>query len=109
MPKIQFLNLRPESPILRAFKSKSLVLTNSKVDNDTNFYISTNQFRELIPTVCSNPEKFLGGVKSFDLTDKDQIEIINSAISTSLSFIDKSKQRGVHKIWILEHLLEPRL
>ena len=41
----------------------------------------------------------------FDLTEKDQIEIINLAISTLLLLINKSKHRGVHKIWILQHLV----
>ena len=68
-----------------------------------NFLFNTSQFRELIPTVCSNPVKFLDPAISFDLTDQDQIEMINSAILTSLSLIDKSKRRGVHKIWILQH------
>ena len=45
----------------------------------------------------------------FDLTEKDQIEIINLAISTLLLLINKSKHRGVHKIWILQHLLLPCL
>ena len=92
---------------LKTSESKPLVLTNGKVDHDEKLCIGTNQFRELIPTICSNPVKFLGRVISFDLTDQDQIEIIISAISTSLSLIDKSKHRGVHKIWILQYLLVP--
>ena len=44
-----------------------------------------------------------------DLTDKDQIEIINLTISTLLPLIDKLKHRGVHKVWVLQHLLVARL
>ena len=39
----------------------------------------------------------MGRAISFDLTDKDQIEIISSVISTSLSLFYKSKYRGVIK------------
>ena len=49
---------------------------------------------ELFPTIYSSPVNFLGLAISFDLRDKDQIEITSYAISTSLSLIDKSKQRG---------------
>ena len=94
---------------LKASKSKILVLTNGRVDYDAKIYINTNQFRELNQNICSNPVKFLGRAISFDLTDKDQIEINNSAIWTWLSLIDKPKHREVHKIWILQNLLVPRL
>ena len=92
-----------------AIASKTLVLTNRKFDHDAKPYINTNQFRELIPIIYSNLVKFLGHAISFDLTDKDQIEIINSASLTLLSLTDKSKHRGVHKIWILQHVLLPHL
>ena len=52
---------------------------------------------------------FLDRTISFDLTYKDQIEIINSTISSLLPLIDKLKHRGVHKVWILQHLLGSRL
>ena len=51
----------------------------------------------------------MGRAISFDLTDKNQIEINNSAIWTWLSLTDKSKHREVHKIWILQNILVPRL
>ena len=71
----------------RQSKSKILVLTNGKIDLGAKLRISTTQFKELIPTICSNPVKFLGRAISFDLANKDQIEIINSSISTSLTLI----------------------
>ena len=52
---------------LKASKSKTLVQVNGKVDHDAKLYINANQFRELIPTICSNPVKFLGCAISFDL------------------------------------------
>ena len=94
---------------LKASKSKTLVLTNRKVDRDAKLYINTNQFREFISTICSNPVKYLGCAIFFDFTDNDKIEIINSAVLTLLSLIDKSKHRGFHKIWISQHLLVPHL
>ena len=91
---------------LKASKSKTFVLTNGKVDHDAKLYINTSHFRELFQTICSNPVKLLGRAISFDLSDKDQIDLNNSAISISLSLINKSKHRGVRKIWILQHLAD---
>ena len=93
---------------LKASKSKTLVLANSTVDHETKLKINTSQYRELIPTTCSNPLKLLECAIALDLTHKDQIEKINSAISTLLCLINKSKRHGgVHKFWILQHLLLP--
>ena len=67
---------------LKASKSKTLVLANSKVDHDAKLQINTNHYRELIPTTCSNPVKLVDCAIALDLTDKDEIEKINSAIAT---------------------------
>ena len=62
-----------------------------------------------IPSIKNNPVKFLGRKISFSLKDKDQVEVFSLAVSEGLTLIDKSFHRGVHKLWILQHLLIPRL
>ena len=70
---------------LKASKS----LANGKVDIHAKLYISTSQYMELLPTISSNSVRLLGCAISF------QTEIIDSAISTLLSLINKSNHRGV--------------
>ena len=74
---------------LKAFKSKSLVLTNRKVNPVVKLYFSTSHVWELIPTISSNPVTFLGHPISFDLADQ---------VQTSLSLIDKSNIEGLIKL-----------
>ena len=94
---------------LKTSKSKSLIFEEGKIIYNKSLSITQNSKTELILSVHSNPVKFLGRTINFHLSDKNQIETVSKAISTAINLIDKSKHRGVHKVWILQHLLIPRL
>ena len=94
---------------LKTSKSRSLVIKDGKVIFDRTLSITQGEKTEIIPSIHCNPIKFLGRTISFDLSDKNQIEAVSLALSTALNLIDKSKHKGIHKIWILQHLLIPRL
>ena len=46
---------------------------------------------------------------SFALTDKEPKQALTQALYEGLNLINKSKHRAVHKLWIFQHLLIPRL
>ena len=43
------------------------------------------------------------------LSDKTSVESLTSQLANILLLIDNSAHCGVHKLWILQHLLVPRL
>ena len=88
---------------------RSLVIKNGKVIFDRTLSITQGEKTEIIPSIHCNPIKFLGRTISFDLSDKNQVEAVSLALSTAVNLIDKSKHKGIHTIWILQHLLIPRL
>ena len=94
---------------LKPTKSKSILLVNGKVQHDKLLSINYSNQSATIPSIINNPVRFLGRSISFTIKDKDQVEVFCSAVSKGLSLIDKSCHRGIHKIWILQHLLIPRL
>ena len=61
-----------------------------------------------LSSIAQNPVKFLGRQINFSLNDKGQVENVSQALTTGLFSIDKS-HRDIHKLWILQHLLIPRL
>ena len=84
-------------------------MTNGRVHQEKSLSVSSSAKSENIPSIINNPVKFLGRLITFDLKDTDQIKSFSLAVSKGLSLIDKSPHRGVHKVWILQHLLVPRL
>ena len=94
---------------LNPAKSKSLIISDSKVNKDKQLTINFENEVQITPSIINNPVKFLGIFISFSLKDKDQVEAFSLAVSKGLSLIDKSFHRGVHKVWILQHLLVPCL
>ena len=94
---------------LKPSKSKSLILSDGKVEKDGILSVSSGNDTQVIPSIMNNPVKFLGRKISFSLRDKDQVDAFNKAVSQGLALIDKSFHRGIHKVWILQHLLIPRL
>ena len=94
---------------LKASKSRSLVIAKGKVVNNEHLTITTNKTVHPIPSIMENPVKFLGRTISDSLSDRNQIEKVKLALSKGLALIDKSKHRPVHKVWILQHALIPRL
>ena len=94
---------------LKPSKSKSLVMIDRKVNKEKFLSIKVESRKVQIPSIFQNPVKFLGRMIDFTLKDTDQIQTFCAAVSKGLSLIDKSCHRGVHKLWILQHLLIPRL
>ena len=62
-----------------------------------------------IPSISNQPVKFLGSTISSTVSDNDQLEVFSSPVSKGLALIKNSFHRGVHKVWILKHLLVPWL
>ena len=94
---------------LKPSKSKSLIITNGRINQNKQLTITFDNQVLIIPSIVHNPVKFLGRAISFSLKDSDQVEVFSCAVTKGLSLIDKSFHRGVHKVWILQHLLVPRL
>ena len=94
---------------LKPCKSKCLIISKGQLDQDKTLSINYENKIQTIPSIKNNPVKFLGRKISFSLKDKDQIEAFSTVVSQGLTLIDKSFHRGVHKVWILQHLLIPRL
>ena len=95
----------------RATKSRSIVISVGKVQNITPFSVPSpdGTSTDIIPSIHSNPVRFLGRTINVSLSDKDAIEDFTERLLHGLSLIDKSSHRGIHKVWILQHLLIPRL
>ena len=81
---------------LKPAKSRCFVLTDGKFQEDMTLYVSKSNIVLSIPSISNQQVKFLG-------------RTISSAVCKGLALIDKSFHRGVHKVWILQHLLVPRL
>ena len=94
---------------LKPAKSKSLIMENGRVLQEKVLFVSSGNKDEIIPSIVNNPVKFLGRSISFNLKDTDQIKTFSLAVAKGLSLIDKSPHRGIHKVWILQNLLVPRL
>ena len=94
---------------LKPSKSKSLVLIHGRLIQDKHLTIQCDNEVQIIPSIVHNPVKFSGRTISFSLKEKDQVEVFSLAVSKGLSLIDKCFHYGVHKVWILQHFLVPRL
>ena len=53
--------------------------------------------------------RFLGRTISDALLDKYQADSLSVALTKGLDLISNSGHRAVQKLWILQHLLVPRL
>ena len=63
-----------------------------------------------VPTVhCRQPSEVLGRIISDGLSDKYQADSLSLALTKGLHLISNSGHRAVQKLWILQHLLVPRL
>ena len=81
----------------RASKSRSIVIQNGRVLDVSPFSFDN----EAIPSIHSNPVRFLG--RSID------VSLCDRQVLYGLELINKSFHRGIHKVWILQHLFIPRL
>ena len=89
----------------RASKSRSMVIDKGKVID-----ISPFSFKgEIIPSIHANPVRFLGRTIDFTVSDKHSVEKSVTEVLSGLKLIGKSSHKGIHKMWILQNMLIPRL
>ena len=85
-------------------KSRSIVIQNGRVLDVSPFSFDN----EAIPSIHSNPVRFLGRSIDVSLCDR-QVSAFKDQVLYGLELINKSFHRGIHKEWILQHLFTPRL
>ena len=97
----------------RAEKSRSFVVVKGKSMNSTPFCVSKpsdpTDFSSFIPSIHSMPVRFLGRTIDGSISDRKAIDELDKKLSEGLSIIDKSSFKGSQKLWILQHLLIPRI
>ena len=89
----------------RASKSRSMVIDNGIVIDISPFSLK----REIIPSIHANPVRFLGRTIDFNASDKHSVDKFVTEVLSGLKLIDKSSHKGIHKVWILQNMLIPRL
>ena len=91
----------------------SFVVVKGKSMNSTPFCVSKPSDRtdvsSFIPSTHSMPVRFLGRTIDGSISDRKANEEIHKKLSEGLSIIDKSSFKGSQKLWILQHLLIPRI
>ena len=97
----------------QAANSHSFVVIKGKSLNSTPFSASkpfdTTDFSSYIPSIHSSPVKFLGRVIDGSISDRKSVHELDQKLSDGLGIIDKSCYKGPQKLWILQHLLIPRI
>ena len=97
----------------RADKSRSIVIIKGRSMNTTPFKVnepsSPTDFSCFIPAIQSNPIKFLGRVIDWSLSDRKSVKEMEDKLLSGLKVISKSSFKGSQKLWILQHLLIPKI
>ena len=98
----------------RANKSRSFIIKKGKSLNSSPFCVSEpsnpTDFSLFIPSIHSMPVRFLGRIIDGSITDRKSVdELAAEKLSDGLKIIDKSPFKGTQKLWILQHLLIPRI
>ncbi|XP_057308780.1 uncharacterized protein LOC130647074 [Hydractinia symbiolongicarpus] len=89
----------------RPSKSRSIVIDKGKVVQSSPFTVGS----EKIPSIHSNPIRFLGRTINSSLSDSAAIQEFLNDAEDKLITIDRSFHKGIHKVWFLHHLLIPRI
>ena len=97
----------------RADKSRSIVIVKGRSMNTTPFSVSKASDQpdvsSWIPSIHSRPIKFLGRIIDGSISDRNSSAELTDKLLAGLSVIDKSHFTGTQKLWILQHLLIPRI
>ena len=97
----------------RAEKSRSFIVVKGKSLNSTPFSavktVDPTDFSSYIPSIHTMPVRFLGGTIDGSISDRKVIDELDQKLSDGLKLIDKSFFNGAQKLWILQHLLIPRI
>ena len=80
------------------------------VKNVTPFTVNllNSEESQVIPSIHTQPVRFLGRRICASLSDSENIETFISTFKNGLNDINSSKHNGIHKVWILQYLLLPR-
>ena len=94
----------------RAEKSRCIVIDGGVVKNVTPFTVNllNSEESQVIPSIHTQPVRFLGRRICASLSDSENIETFISTFKNGLNDINSSKHNGIHKVWILQYLLLPR-
>ena len=97
----------------RADKSRSIFIVKDRSMNTTPFSVSKASDQQdvssWIPSIHSRPIKFLGRIIDGSISDRNSSAELTDKLLAGLSVIDKSHFTGTQKLWILQHLLIPRI
>ena len=97
----------------RADKSRSIVIVKGRSMNTTPFSVSKASVQpevpSPIPSIRSRPNKFLGRIIDGSISDRNSSAELKDKLLAGLSVIDRSHFTGTQKLWILQHLLIPRI
>ena len=85
--------------------SRPMVIEKGKVIDISPFSFKA----EIIPSIHANPVRCLGRTIDFTVSDKHSVEKFVTEVLSDLKLIDKSSHKGIHKVWILQNMLIPRL
>ena len=93
----------------RAEKSRCIVIDVGVVKNVTPFTVNllNSEESQVIPSIHTQPVRFLGRRICASLSDSENIETFISTFKNGLNDINSSKHNGIHKVWILQYLLSP--
>ena len=91
----------------RPTKSRCIVIKKGRSLSDTPFSsaVRDQQSSQVIPSIHTNPIKFLGRVVNGALNDKKSVADIEKKLNEGLKLIHRSKLGGKEKLWILSNLL----
>ena len=97
----------------RADKSHSIVIVKGRSVNATPASVLKGSVQpevsSPIPSIHSRPNKFLGHIIDGSISDRNSSTELIDKLLVRLSVIDKSHFTGMEKLWILQHLLIPRI
>ena len=97
----------------RADKSRSIIIKKGRSMNSTPFSSSESSnpsdFSGYIPSIHAMPIKFLGRVINGSLSDRNSVQELKDKLSEGLKIIHCSPHSPSQKLWILQHLLLPRI
>ena len=97
----------------RAEKSRTFIVVKGKSLNSTPFCVlkpsDPTDFTSYIPSIYTMPVRFLGRMIDGFISDPKAIDELDQKLTDGLKVIDKSCFKGPQKLWIVQHLLIPRI
>ena len=90
-------------------KSRKLLFVRGKILNDNALSLKINTSMHSIPQITEKPVRFLGRTISDLLSVRKVVDSCSLSVTKGLALINQSKYRPVQKLWIMQHVLLPRL